>query len=192
MCRDIAHGGRRCRSTAAESAARQARRVRARERAAESEQVDEAQPTWVEIEAETLAQFEKIMKAEIAAQHDAEVLETDPELPELEEELEALGDTITAASEADESARPGWVQVAANGTIDALAWLVGDGADVPPAVLGERGGVVARAVAQRRQRTGVESVETFVIGGLAGVIEGLLFALTLGLLDLEDAEPEVA
>lgn len=172
MCRDIAHGGRRCRSTAAESAARQARRVRARERAAESEQVDEAQPTWVEIEAETLAQFEKIMKAEIAAQHDAEVLETDPELPELEEELEALGDTITAASEADESARPGWVQVAANGTIDALAWLVGDGADAPPAALGERGGVVARAVAQRRQRTGVESVETFVIGGLAGVIEG--------------------
>ncbi len=107
-----------------------------------------------------------------SAQHDANVLETDPELPELEEELEALAEKIATASDADETTRPGWVQTAAGGTIDALAWLVGDGADAPPAVLGERGGVVARAVAQRRQRTGVESVETFVIGGLAGVIEG--------------------
>lgn len=192
MCRDKEHGGRRCRSTAAESAARQARRVRARERAAELEQLEEETPTWVEIEAETLEMFEKIMTAELAAEHDAEILADDPDVPELEEELEALADTITAASEADEGARPGWVWTAANGTADALAWLVGDGADDPPAGLGERGGVVARAVAQRRQKTAVESVETFVIGGLAGVIEGLLFAITFGLLDLEDAEAEAA
>lgn len=59
-------------------------------------------------------------------------------------------------------------------------------------MLGERGGVVARAVAQRRRKTAVESVETFVIGGLAGIVEGLLFALTFGLLDMETAEPEAA
>ena len=83
MCRDKEHGGRRCRSTAAESAARQARRVRARERAAELEPVEEERPRWVEIEAETLAQFEKVMKAELRAQHDAEVL-ADDERPRIE------------------------------------------------------------------------------------------------------------
>lgn len=188
MCRDIAHGGRRCRSTAAESAARQVRRVRARERAAESEQVEEEQPTWVEIEAETLAQFEKIMKAELAAEHEADVLADDPELPAIEEELEELATKITTASDANEGTRPGWVQVAAGGTVDALEWLAGDGADTPPAVLGERGGVVARTVAQRRQRTTVELVEEFTIGGLADVVAGLLFALTLGLLDMDDMD----
>lgn len=192
MCRDVAHGGRRCRSTAAESAARQARRVRARERAAELEQLEEAEPTWVEIEAETLEQFEKVMKAELAAQHDAEVLADDPELPVLEEELEELADTITTASDANEASRPSWVQIVAGGTVDALAWLVGDGADAPPAGHGERGVVVARAVVQRRQKTAVEVVEEFTIGGLASFVEGLLFALTLGLLDLDDAEPEAA
>ncbi|MBS3180024.1 MULTISPECIES: hypothetical protein [unclassified Pseudoclavibacter] len=144
----------------------------------------------MEIEAETLAQFERVMKAELAAEHDADALADDPELPELEEELEELADTITTASDADEGARPGWVQTAAGGTLDALEWLMGEGAGAPPAGLGERGGVVARAVAQRRQRTAVEVAEEFVIGGLAGIVEGLLFALTLGLLDLKDAEPQ--
>lgn len=175
-----------------ESAARQARRVRARERSAELEQVEEELPRWAPIEAETLEMFERIMKAELRAQHDAEVLTDDPELPELEEELEVLADTIATASEADEAAHPDWVQVAASGTVDALEWLMGEGADAPPAGLGERGGAVARAVAQRRQRTAVEAAEEFVIGGLAGVVAGLLFAITFGLLDLDDAEPEVA
>lgn len=188
MCRDIAHGGRRCRTTAAESAARQARRVRARERTAEAAQVKEERPRWVEIEAETLAQFERVMAAELAAEHDAEVLADDPELPELEEELEGLADKITTASETDETSRPSWVQTAASGTVDALQWLVGDGAGDPPAGLGERGGVVARAVAQRRRKTTVELVEEFTIGGLADVVAGLLFALTLGLLDMDDMD----
>lgn len=192
MCRDKEHGGRRCRSTAAESAARQARRVRARERAAEVEQLEEELPQWAEIEAETLAQFERVLAAELAAQHDVQALADGPELPDLEEELEELGDRITNASEADEAARPGWVQTAALGTLDALEWLMGDGAGDPPASLGERGSVVARAVAQRRRKTAVESAEEFVIGGLAGIVEGLLFAITFGLLDLDDEEPEAA
>ena len=75
----------------------------------------------MEIEAETLEQFEKVMKAELAAQHDAEVLADDPELPVLEEELEELADTITTASDANEASRPSWVQIAAGGTVDALA-----------------------------------------------------------------------
>ncbi|WP_394254364.1 hypothetical protein [Pseudoclavibacter helvolus] len=143
----------------------------------------------MEIEAETLAQFERVMKAELAAEHNADALADDPELPELEEELEVLGDRITAASEADEGARPSWVWTAASGTADALEWLFGDGADAPPAGLGERGAAVARAVAQRRQKTAVEAVEEFTIGGLAGIIKGLLYAITFGLLNLDSAEP---
>lgn len=188
MCRDTQHGGRRCqrRPAAVESAARQARRLRARERASQALDVAERLEGWQPIAAAALAAQARMVRLTDASDCDAEVLAQEAEVDELERDLLALDDLIEQ-QRATGQPEPNWASTLGSHATDALLWFAAsDGgkapASAPPAALGARGAAVAGAVAQRRQARGVEAVVDQGFDGLADILGGLLAVLTLGIL----------
>lgn len=188
MCRDQKHGGRRCtrRPAAVESAARQARRLRARERASQALDAAEKLEAWQPIAAAALAAQARMLRLTDASDCDADLLAREAELDELERDLLAL-DGLIEEQRATGLPEPTWASTLGSATTDALLWFASNDngrtpASPPPAALGARGAAVAGAVAQRRQARGVEAAVDQGFDGLADILGGLLAVLTLGLL----------
>ncbi|WP_424465424.1 hypothetical protein [Pseudoclavibacter helvolus] len=188
MCRDSQHGGRRCqrRDTAVESAARQARRLRTRERASQALDAAEKLEAWQPIAATALAAQARMLRLTDAADCDADVLAREAEVDELERDLLALDDLIEQQRQTG-LPQPSWASALASHSADALLWFASADSgktpsSPPPAALGARGAAVAGAVVQRRQARGVEAAVDQSFDGLADLLGGLLAVLTLGLL----------
>ena len=124
MCRDQKHGGRRCtrRSAAVESAARQARRLRARERASQALDAAEKLEAWQPIAAAALAAQARMLRLTDASDCDADLLAREAELDELERDLLAL-DGLIEEQRATGLPEPTWASTLGSATTDALLWF---------------------------------------------------------------------